>query len=178
MSTTVSFNGTNYSVPAYGDSGWAQGTGNLSSYLIAIPSGCLQTVGGTFTLSANVNFGATYGLIAKYFTTRTANPATSGVVRLAAADTICWGTSNFALSQSAGVASFNGVVLGSGSQHTSAFTNQASVTVTHSLGKYPLVQVIDGSGVLVIPDTLTHASVNAFTVTFTPALTGTVIYVA
>ncbi len=98
MATTVSFNGTSYSVPAYGDTGWAQGTGNLSSYLIAIAAGTLQTTGGTFTLSANVNFGATYGLLAAYFQTRAASPATTGLVRLALADTINWGVANNALS--------------------------------------------------------------------------------
>ena len=41
MATLVSFNGTSYSVPAYGDTGWAQGTGNLSSYLIAIAANAI-----------------------------------------------------------------------------------------------------------------------------------------
>lgn len=36
MSTPVSYSGTTYNVPAYQDSGYAQGTGNLSSYLIAL----------------------------------------------------------------------------------------------------------------------------------------------
>lgn len=97
MATVVTFNGSSFSVPAYGDTGWAQGTGNLSSYLIAIAAGCLQTTGGTFTLSADVNFGATFGLKAAYYATRAASPATSGLVRLALADTICWGVANNAL---------------------------------------------------------------------------------
>ncbi len=63
MATTITFNGTSYSVPAYGDAGWAQGAGNLSSYLIAIAAGSLQTTGGTFTLSAPVNFGTAYGIV-------------------------------------------------------------------------------------------------------------------
>jgi hypothetical protein len=98
MATTVVFNGSNYSVPAYGDTGWAQGSGNLSSYLIAIAAGTLQTTGGTFTLSADVNFGASYGLLAAYFKTRAASPATAGVIRLAIGDTIDWGAANNALS--------------------------------------------------------------------------------
>ena len=69
MATVVTFNGSSFSIPAYGDIGWAQGTGNLSAYLIAIASGTLQTTGGTFTLSAPLNFGATYGLISPYVTT-------------------------------------------------------------------------------------------------------------
>ena len=108
MATVVSFNGASYSVPAYGDSGWAQGSGNLSSYLIAIAAGTLQTTGGTFTLSANVNFGATFGVLAKYFTSVTASPATAGVLRLALADTIDWGPANNALGVSGTDIQWNG----------------------------------------------------------------------
>src|ERR1035437_7733864 len=108
MATTVSFNGSSYSVPAYGDSNWAQGAGNLSAYLIAIPAGTLQTVGGTFTLSADVNFGASFGLLSKYFQTVAASPATAGVIRLSIGDTIDWGTANNALSVTGTDAYWNG----------------------------------------------------------------------
>ena len=111
MATTITFNGANYSVPAYGDTGWASGPGNLSSYLIAIAAGTLQTTGGTFTLSANVNFGSTYGIIAAYLTSVTASPATAGVVRLALTDEICWGASNLALAVSGSRLHFNGNTL-------------------------------------------------------------------
>lgn len=60
------FNGVTYNIPAYNDTGYAQGTGNLSSYLIAL-------AGGSFP-----------------FTSQTANPATAGVIRLANTDTIDW----------------------------------------------------------------------------------------
>jgi len=140
MPTPVVFNGANYLVPAYAEQGWAQGSGNLSSYLVAIAAGTLQTTGGNFTLSAPVNFGATYGITAASFT-----------------------------------------VYGSSAQlsayYSQTFTNQASVTVTHNLGHYPLVQVLDSGGNVLDPNTLTHGSVNAFTVTFIPNLTGTIIYV-
>ena len=98
MASTVTLAGTNYSIPAYGDTGWAQGTGNLSSYLIALASVTLQTTGGTFTLTAPVNFGSTYGVFSAYFTSVAASPATAGVIRLAIGDTIDWGTANNALS--------------------------------------------------------------------------------
>lgn len=106
--TVITFNGSSYSVPSYGDSSWAQGTGNLSLYLVAIAAGTLQTTGGTFTLSAEVNFGSTYGLKSPYFKTATATPATAGVLRLALTDTLCWGASNLALSVSASRLYFNG----------------------------------------------------------------------
>lgn len=109
MATTITFNGASYSVPSYGDSGWAQGAGNLSSYLVAIPAGALQTTGGAFTLSADVNFGATYGVISKYFTSKSASPATAGVIRLAIGDTIDWGTPNNALSVTGTTLQWNGV---------------------------------------------------------------------
>ncbi len=86
MATPITFNGSSYNVPAYGDSGWAQGAGNLSAYLIAIAAGTLQTTGGTFTLSAEAYFGATYGLKAAWFKTATATPSTTGVLRLAKTD--------------------------------------------------------------------------------------------
>ncbi len=90
MATPITFNGSSYNVPAYGDSGWAQGAGNLSAYLIAIAAGTLQTTGGTFTLSAEAYFGATYGLKAAWFKTATATPSTTGVLRLAKTDAIGW----------------------------------------------------------------------------------------
>lgn len=139
MATTITFNGSSYSVPAYGDSGWAQGAGNLSSYLVAIAAGALQTTGGTFTLSSPVNFGSSNGITAKSFTTSGGAPVTA--------------------------------------QYTSTFTGQTSVVVTHNLGHYPIVQVLDSGGVLIQPDSITHGSVNAFTVVFSPALTGTIVYV-
>lgn len=88
MSTSVTFNGVSYIVPAISDASW--GT-NVSSYLIAISTGCLQKTGGSFTLSsADVDFGGTYGLKAVYFKSKSANIASAGVLILANADAISW----------------------------------------------------------------------------------------
>ena len=111
MATSITFNGSTYSVPALGDTGWAAGPGNLSAYLVSIASGCLQTTGGTFTLSAQVDFGTTYGVKSAYILTETANPATTGILRLALTDTLCWGAGNLALSVSSSRLYFNGVEL-------------------------------------------------------------------
>lgn len=56
--------------------GWAQ----------AVTNGMLQKAGGTFPLTADVDFGALFGLKAAYFESRLANPATSGTVRLTSVD--------------------------------------------------------------------------------------------
>jgi hypothetical protein len=67
---------------------------------------------------------------------------------------------------------------GLGSPTTTAvpFTTQTSVTVTHNKGFYPIVQVIDGGGAVLIPLTITHASTNAFTVTFDVSTSGNILY--
>ena len=55
----------------------------------------------------------------------------------------------------------------------SAATSQA---VSHSRGYYPIVQVLDATGAMVLPDSVTHTDANHFTVTFSPAFTGTIVY--
>lgn len=88
MGTPVTFNGVSYTVPSIADASW--GT-NVSNYLIAIASGCLQKTGGSFTLSqADIDFGGTYGLKSVYFKSKTANIAAAGVLILAVTDTINW----------------------------------------------------------------------------------------
>jgi hypothetical protein len=87
MAVTVTFNGQSYSIPTTNDRNW--GT-NVSNYLQAIAQGALQKTGGSFTLTADVNFGSTYGLVSNYFKSRTSNIATSGVLRLAKTDSIAW----------------------------------------------------------------------------------------
>lgn len=87
MSTTLTINGVAFAYPDTGDQNW--GT-EASGWAAAVTSGMLQKAGGTFTLTADVNFGATFGLFAKYFTSVTANPSATGVLRLANADGIGW----------------------------------------------------------------------------------------
>lgn len=50
----------------------------------------LQKAGGTFTLLAEVDFGASFGLKSLYYKSRTSNVADAGQVRLARADVISW----------------------------------------------------------------------------------------
>jgi len=87
MSQSATLNGDVYTIPTTGDTGWGS---ELTSYLVAISTTTLQKNGGSFTLSADADFGATYGLKAAYFKTQTANLSTAGVLRLARADTIGW----------------------------------------------------------------------------------------
>lgn len=90
MSSIATLNGVQYIVPAYNDTGWAQGAGNLSLYLAAIAANTLQPTGGAFTLTADVDFGANFGIKALFLKSETANPASAGNVRLAKTDSIKW----------------------------------------------------------------------------------------
>lgn len=87
MASNITFNGVTYSIPAVGDDGWGS---DLSAYFIAIASGALQKTGGNFTLTAEANFGATYGLKTAYIKSQAANPASSGAIRLGNAESIKW----------------------------------------------------------------------------------------
>lgn len=88
MSVSLTVNGVTYAYPSTGDQSWGDAATNWAQ---AVTSGMLQKAGGTFTLTADVDFGGNYGLKSKYFTSRTAsNPAGSGVVRLGNTEAIGW----------------------------------------------------------------------------------------
>lgn len=86
MGTAVDVNGTSYTVPAVGEGNWGA---QVSSLLIALSSGLLQRKGGSFTLTADVDFGATHGLKAFKFSSRN-TPAVAGVVRLGNNESVSW----------------------------------------------------------------------------------------
>jgi len=87
MSVSVTLNGTSYTIPTTGETGWGSA---VTAFVQAVATGTLQKSGGAFTLTADADFGATYGLKSAYFVSRTANAATAGAVRLARADAVNW----------------------------------------------------------------------------------------
>src|SRR3990167_1468599 len=82
---TLTINGVQYDFPSVGSVSWGE---NISNWAAAVSSGMLQKSGGAFTLTANVNFGASFGLVSTHFSSRTANAASAGAIRLANADAI------------------------------------------------------------------------------------------
>lgn len=89
MSQIITFplpTGPNYVIPDVGDENWGQ---NVTNFLVAIPSGVLPSA-GTFSLTGDVSFGPTFGLVSQYFKTPTINPASAGFIRLSKTDTIDW----------------------------------------------------------------------------------------
>lgn len=87
MATSLVINGVSYLYPDTGDQSW--GT-VASAWAAAVTTGTLQKAGGTFTLTADANFGANFGLLSKYFTSITANAASTGVLRLANTESVSW----------------------------------------------------------------------------------------
>jgi hypothetical protein len=87
LATTVTIAGVSYLIPNTGDSSWGD---NVTNWIVASSSKLLQKSGGTFTLTAEVDFGATWGLKSAYFKSRGTNPATTGVGRMANNEGIAW----------------------------------------------------------------------------------------
>jgi hypothetical protein len=85
MSVSVTVAGVSYTIPQTGEVGWGD---QVTAWIQKVSNSTLQTSGGSFSLTADVDFGNTYGLKAAYFTSKTANSAASGVLRLANADSI------------------------------------------------------------------------------------------
>lgn len=84
---TFTINGTGYPFPEAGDQTWGTSVTNWAS---AVSTGMLQKAGGAFALTADVNFGASFGLVSIYLKSRTTNVASAGVVRLAKTDVIAF----------------------------------------------------------------------------------------
>lgn len=87
MSVSVTVNNSNFTIPTTNDRGWGS---QVTSWIQTVSSSTLQKSGGSFTLTAEVDFGATYGLKAAYFKSRTSNASSAGVLRLASTDVIGW----------------------------------------------------------------------------------------
>lgn len=85
MSVALIVNGVTYDYPEDGDEDWGP---DATDWAQAVTQGMLQKAGGLFTLSAEADFGASFGLKSLYYKSRTANPSTTGQIRLANTDTI------------------------------------------------------------------------------------------
>lgn len=103
MPFAVFLNATQYILPNPGENyAWALGPSNngLNAYLTALSvaastttSGCYQpSSGSSLPLTTPLDFGSSNGILAKSFTSKSANPASvnSGIVKLANGDPITW----------------------------------------------------------------------------------------
>lgn len=140
MSQNLTVNGVVYPYPDVSDENWGQ---NATDWAVAVTAGMLQKAGGSFTLTADVDFGASFGLKSLYYKSRATNPSSAGIVRLGNAEVIGWrnqgnsgdvtltvNASNL-FAFSAGVSITGGVTF-SGALTISATTNQLILGTTNT----------------------------------------------
>ena len=87
MSETLIINGVEFEYPDLGDQGWGP---DATDWAVAVTQGMLQKAGGSFPLTAEVDFGATFGLKTAYYKSQAANPSSAGVFRLGNNQSIGW----------------------------------------------------------------------------------------
>lgn len=91
MVVQIQVDGVSKSYPENGNEDWGP---DGTDFAVAIAAATLQHVGGSFFLTANVDFGPNFGLVASSYSSRGSSPATAGVLRLSNTDTV--GIRNFA----------------------------------------------------------------------------------
>lgn len=122
MSVNLTINGTTYAYPETNETGWGDAA---TGWAQAVTTGMLSKAGGSFILTSEIDFGATYGVKLPYLKSRTASPATTGFLRLAASDGMYWrnpaNSGNYGLTMDgSGQLLWRGVVLSTGSALTAA----------------------------------------------------------
>ena len=78
MATTLTINGINYSFPETGDETWGD---VVTSWATAVSSGLLQKAGGSFILTAELDFGTNFGIKLPYIKDDAATIASAGFLR-------------------------------------------------------------------------------------------------
>lgn len=87
MSVLLVIDGVTYPYPSESDEDWGVAA---TQWAQAVSTKLLQRSGGTFTLSAEVDFGASFGLKSLYYKSRGTNPSTTGILRLANLEGVGW----------------------------------------------------------------------------------------
>lgn len=149
-SVNVTVNGTTYSIPQTNEKGWGA---SVTSWIQAVSSSTIQPNSGTFTLTADLDFGGSYGLKSLYYKSRSSNLASSGMFRLANTDTFCWrnaaNAANVCLSPNVstdGVLQYNGVDL-LGSSLTQTITNKTIAAGSNTITGLADANVASGAAI-------------------------------
>lgn len=85
MAITATLLGVPFSIPETSDTGF---DGALTAYLKALSTAFPQLNGGVQSLTAELDFGVSFGIKAAYYKSETVNPASAGQIRLAKTDAI------------------------------------------------------------------------------------------
>lgn len=84
MSVPLVINGVTFQYPQQFDLNWGP---TLTNWSTAVTNGMLQKSGGAFTLTSEVDFGASFGLKALSYKSKESNISSTGILRLANAST-------------------------------------------------------------------------------------------
>jgi hypothetical protein len=87
MSVVLTIAGQTFDYPSTADDDWGD---QATNWAVAVSTDLLQRTGGNFTLTNDVNFGASFATIQAYLKSRTANIANAGFIRMARADVIAF----------------------------------------------------------------------------------------
>lgn len=153
MSIPLTINGQVFEYPQNFDEDWGI---DATGWAQAVTSGALYLSGGNFPLTNTVDFGSSFGLKAKSLTSKTANPASTGYLQLAKADTIAFrnnaNSANLLLAiDGSDMLTFNGSVLGLTSlTNGDIFVGNAS--------NVPVAVTMSGDATIVSSGALTIAS--------------------
>lgn len=148
MSVSVSVNGTSYTIPESGETGYGS---QVTSFIQAIASSSLQKNGGTFTLTNDVDFGSSKGIKVAYLISKSSNPASAGLLRLANADQIKFRNAGNSADISLGVGSSDSVPAYGGVDLVNlstaqTLTNKTLTSPVISVGSADHVLINNGSG--------------------------------
>jgi len=151
MTINLTIAGVVFAYPESEDEQWGV---NATDWATKVSNSLLQTTGGAFTLSANVNFGPSFGLLSLFYQSRTALPAAAGQLRLARVDEVRWRNEADGADVKLGVNSsnqltFEGIPLGT---TTSTVSDTATIDMTLS--------GVDISGIVVL-DSLDNTHINS-----------------
>lgn len=131
MSVPLIINGVTFNYPQQFDLNWGP---TLTNWSTAVTNGMLQKAGGAFTLTSEVDFGASFGLKVLSLKSKETNIAATGILRLANASTgVVWrnalNSADLALTvNSSNQLTFNGINVGAATSLTDShiFVGNAS----------------------------------------------------
>ena len=87
MTTPLVVNGVTTNYPTNRDNNWGD---EATTWATLVSNSTLQLTAGDFSITNELNLGPNFGLTALNYSSRTANPASSGILRLANTDSINW----------------------------------------------------------------------------------------
>ena len=177
MSIPLVINGATFEYPVDFDENWGV---DATGWAQAVTNGMLQRAGGNFPLLAEVDFGASFGLKALYLKSREANPAHTGILRLANASSgLVWrnGLNNGDLAlttDSSNNLLFNGVPIGSANTLTDSHIFVGNVSnVPTDVAMSGDVHISNAGATTIQPGAVTSSKIATGTVTDGNMLAGT-----